>query len=126
MVGGRIGRSSEDDATMGSNGIMAVDERLSRLETTVATGFHEQIQRMDRLEDRMFALESKMDVFADAIRGDIKTVLEAVTAGTEEMRRRTEAIRKEHEADRRLMMSILNDHSHHLRAVEGRPPTATN
>ena len=107
---------------MANNDVMAVDERLSRLETTVATGFHEQGQRTDRLEDRMFALESKMDVFGDAIRADIKTVLEAVTAGTEEMRRITDAIRKEHQADRRLTMTILNDHSHRLRALEGRSP----
>ena len=60
---------------------------------------------MDRLEDRMLALENKLDVVADSIRADLKTVLEAVTAGTEEMRRITDAIRKEHQADRRLMMS---------------------
>ena len=110
---------------MAQDEITAVDERLSRLETTVATGFHEQGQRIDRLEDRMFALVNKMDVVADSIRADLKTVLEAVTAGTEEMRRTTAAIRKEHEADRRLMMSILGDHSHRMRALEGRGPTAT-
>ena len=81
---------------------------------------------MDRLEDRMLALENKLDVVADSIRADLKTVLEAVTAGTEEMRRITDAIRKEHQADRRLMMSILDDHSHRLRALEGRGPAATN
>jgi hypothetical protein len=136
---------------MANDDVMAVDERLSRLETTVATGFHEQGQRlsrlettvatgfrdqgarlthvegrMDSLEGRMFALENKLDVVADSIRADLKTVLEAVTAGTEEMRRTTDAIRKEHQADRRLMTSILDDHSHRLRTLEGRGPAATN
>ena len=110
---------------MPTEDIMAVDERLSRLETTVATGFHDHSQRFDRLEDRMFALENKLDVVADSIRADLKTVIEAVTAGTEEMRRTTAAIRKEHQADRRLMMSILDDHSHRLRTLEGRGPAAT-
>jgi archaellum component FlaC len=111
---------------MAIDDIMAVDERLSRLETTVAVGFHEQGQRIDRVEDRMFAVENKLDVVADSIRADLKTVLEAVTAGTEEMRRTTDAIRKEHQADRRLMMSILDDHSHRLRMLEGRDPAASH
>ena len=128
---------------MANDDVMAVDERLARLEITVANGFLENGTRMgglegrmgglearmgglegrmDRLEDRMSALESKVDVFADSIRADIKTVLEAVTAGTEEMRRTTDAIRAEHRADRRLMMSILDDHGHRLRKLEGRGP----
>ena len=101
---------------MANEDVMAVDERLSRLETTVATGFHEQGQRIERIEDRMFGLENKVNVVAESIRADLKTVLEAVTAGTEEMRRTTEAIRKEHEADRRLTRSILEDHSKRLRS----------
>ncbi len=117
---------------MATDDVMQVDERLTRLETTVANGFFESGQRtgrlegrMDRLEDRMSSLESKIDVFADGIRADLKTVLEAVTTGTEEMRRTTEAIRKEHEADRRLTRSILDDHTHRLRHLEGRNPATT-
>ena len=129
--------SSEDDVTMANDDVMAVDERLSRLETglsrletTVATGFHEQRQRTEHLEDRMFGLENKVNVVAESIRSDLRTVLEAVTAGTEEMRRTTDAIRKEHEADRRLARSILQDHSVRLQALEHRasapqPPAPT-
>ena len=150
--------------------VMAVDQRLARLEATVAQGFFEQgrrmgglegrmgrlegrvdglagrmdgldsrmdglagrmdrledrmdrlADRMDRLEDRMSALERKFDVFTETIRGDIKTILEVVTAGTNEMRRNTEAIRNEHAADRRLIFSILNDHSARLRSLEHPP-----
>ena len=118
---------------MANEDVMAVDERLSRLEATVAEGFHGNGKRfgdlegrMDRLEDRMFALENKLDIVADSIRADLKTVLEAVTAGTDEMRRTTDAIRKEHQTDRRLIMSILDDHRHRLRTLEGRGPAATN
>jgi glutamyl-tRNA reductase len=95
-------------------------KRVEQLEVTVRKGFEEFIGRFDRqdarhdghdsrsdrlegrmgrLEDRMHALENKLDVVADSIRGDIKTVLRAVTNGTEEMRRTTDAIRKEHQAD---------------------------
>lgn len=129
--------------------VMAVDQRLARLEATVAQGFFEQgrrmgglegridglagrigrledrmdrlEERMDRLEDRMSGLERKFDVFTETIRGDIKTILEVVTAGTNEMRRNTEAIRNEHAADRRLIFSILNDHSARLRSLEHPP-----
>ena len=118
---------------MTDDDIMAVDERLSRLEATVATGFFEQGQRidgiedrMDRLEDRMSSLESKLDVVADSIRADLKTLLEVVTANTGEKRRSTDAIRQEHAADRRLMRSILDDHSHRIRVLEDRKPTATD
>ena len=103
---------------MANQDVMAVDERLSRLETTVATGLHEHGQRIERIEDRMFALENKVNVVAESIRADLQTVLQAVTAGTEEMRRTTEAIRKEHEADRRLTRSILEDHPKRIRTLE--------
>jgi len=121
---------------MPNDDVMAVNERLARLEKTVAEGFFEQRQsfeshdgrfvsleaRMARLEDRIVAIDSKLDIFSEAIRGDLKTVLEAVTAGTDEMRRTTEAIRNEHAADRRLTRSILNDHAVRIRELERRNP----
>ena len=105
---------------MATDDVMAVDQRLAQLEKTVAQGFFDQSRRMERLEDRVSALDSKLDVFTEAIRGDIKTIIEVVTAGTDEMRRTTEAIRKEHAADRRLMRSILDDHSVRIRTLEHR------
>jgi hypothetical protein len=73
---------------------------------------------MNRLEDRIVAVDSKLDIFAESIRGDLKTVLEAVTALAGEMRRTTRAIRKEHETDRRLVKAILNDHAIRIRTLE--------
>ena len=84
---------------MPNEDVMAVDERLSRLEKR-CRGFYGNNQsftaldgrfttldgkvttlggRMGRLEDHMSALENKLDVFAES-RADIKTVLDAVVA----------------------------------------------
>ena len=105
---------------MPNEDVMKVDDRLSKLEKTVAEGFYANGQRFNALEDRVAALENKMDVVAESLRGDIRTVLDAVVANTDEMRRTTDAIRKEHEADRRLTRSILQDHSVRIRVLEGR------
>ena len=114
---------------MATDDVMAVDKRLAQLEQTVAKGFFDQsgrmntfASRMDRLEDRIGAVESKLDIVAESIRGDLKTVLDAVTANTDEMRRTFDAIRKEHEADRRLTRSILNDHAVRIRDLERSNP----
>jgi len=110
---------------MPKDDVMAVNERLTRLEKTVAEGFLDvrtffegHDARFVRLKDRMVALDSKLDVFSETIRDDIKNVLDAISAGTDEMRRTTQAIRKEHEADRRLMKAILTDHATRIRTVE--------
>jgi hypothetical protein len=125
---------------MPQDDVMAVNERLSNLEKTVATGFFDHGQkiarleeqmsagffehgrRIDRLENRMSALESKLDVVAESLRDDIRTVLDAVVGNTDEMRRTTQALRGEHEADRRLMREILNDHAVRIRSLERSDP----
>ena len=122
---------------MAKDDAMAVDNRVGKRESTVAKGFFDQGQRMGRLEDRMgrfedrmgrledrmAALDSKFDVFTESIRGDLKTVLEAVTALATEMRRTTRSIRKEHEADRRITKSFFLDHLSRIRTLEGRGAT---
>jgi predicted nucleic acid-binding Zn-ribbon protein len=118
---------------MAEDEVMKVDTRLARLEETVANGFfadHRHFDRLDgrmsRLEDRMSAIESKLDVVSEAIRADIKTILDVVTAGTEEMRRTTSSMQKEHQAERRLMKAILNDHAVRLSDVEQRTRDAAD
>jgi len=122
---------------MANDDVMAVDKRVARLESTMARGFFDHGRaiarladrvggvegRMGRLEDRMAALDSKFDVVAESLRGDIKAVLEAVTALAAEMRRTTTSIRKEHEADRRITKSVLLDHLARIRTLEGRGTT---
>ena len=77
-----------------------------------------------RLEDRMDALNTKIDVSTEAVRGDIKLVLERVDSLGAEMRREFATVRKEHQADRQLIFSVLKDHGMRLRALEstGPPP----
>ena len=115
---------------MANEDVMAVDERVANLEKTVARGFLDVKEhldthtgRLERLEDRMAALDSKFDVVSESIRGDIKTVLEAVTSLGAEMRRTTRSIRKEHEAGRRITKSVLLDHLSRIRSLEGRSTT---
>ena len=111
---------------MANDDVMALDDRVAKLENTMAKGFFDQGQRMDRLEDRMAALDSKFDVVSESIRGDVKAVLEAVTALGAEMRRTTRVIRKEHEADRRITKSVLLDHRTRIRKLEDGTPIAEN
>ena len=78
--------------------------------------------RMANLEDRMDALNTKIDVATEAVRGDIKLVLERVDSLGAEMRREFATVRKEHQADRQLIFSVLKDHGMRLRALESAAP----
>ncbi|MDP2322033.1 MAG: hypothetical protein Q8O42_22175 [Acidobacteriota bacterium] len=112
---------------------MTLDKQLAALEVTVAKGFQEQRQRLDkmdgrleehtrrfdRLEDRISALDSKLDVVAESIRGDVTTIRELVAGFMGEMRRTTDSIRKEHAADRRLTRLALADQAVRIRKIEG-------
>lgn len=113
---------------------MEINERIDRLEAKVDKGFadlnakadnHDKRmdgfeKQMDRFEDRLDRMNTKIDVATESIRNDIKIVIERVDGLAREMQHTTESIRKEHEADRRLMYAILRDHSTRIRALEGR------
>ena len=88
-----------------------VGERLSRLEDTVAKGFY-------RTDARLAAMSNKIDISVEALRGDLKSVMEILTAHIEEMRRTTESIRKEHAADREVLKLSLQDHTIRLEDME--------
>ncbi len=123
--------------------VMALDERLARLEVTVATGFNELGGRMGRLEASMDRLEgnmdrlearmgsrvgrlegrtdafnAKLDVSVETLDAKLQLVLERLDAHTREMRVWTEAIVNEHRADRRLMYAMLGDHRVRIEALE--------
>lgn len=102
-----------------------VAERLARLETTVAEGFHDTSTRLQdvqaRFEDlhaRIGALDNKFDVVSESLRDDLKAVREVLTAFIDESSRTTAAMRKEHAADRKLTKLVLKEHGGRLRRVE--------
>ena len=105
-----------------------VAERLAQLERTVAEGFHENTKQFDRVEARIGRLEARFDarfggldarldaldnkigVSVESLRGDLKTVVEILTAHIAEMRRTTESIRKEGAADREILKRAILNH----------------
>ena len=109
-----------------------VAERLARLEVTVAEGFHENSQQFEGVrselksvaqhfheaELRDIALSRKIDVATEALRGDLRNVMDAVTSLGEEMRRTTDSIRKEHAVDRALLTTAIENHAGRLHTLE--------
>lgn len=75
-------------------------------------------ERIVNLEDRTDALNIKIDVATEAVRGDIKLVLERVDSLGAEVRREFATMRREHQADRQLLFSVLKDHRMRLRVLE--------
>jgi uncharacterized coiled-coil protein SlyX len=126
--------------------VMAVDERLAKLEVTVAKGFEELgnrigsldsritglerrmeglegriarlEDRMARLEDRMDAFNEKLDVAVESLEGKMNLLLERMDLQIAEMRAWTTAVTREARADRRLMFSMLKDHRVRIEALE--------
>ena len=118
---------------------MDVDERLEkleaavvRLETTVSHGFSDLAKRiegfdrrmdgfdarLDRFDLRLEAMNNKIDVTAESLRGDIARVVDLVGGLTEHLDRTVGNMRREHDADRRLMYATLKDHRSRLASLE--------
>jgi hypothetical protein len=74
--------------------------------------------RMESLEDRIDALTAKVDIAADAIRGDLKLLLDRVESLGAEMRREIATVRKEHWSDHRVVASLVKDHGRRQEALE--------
>ena len=117
---------AEDDAMLPDT-VEKVAERLAHLEKTVAAGFHENTRqfnlaeaRFGGLDARLDALDNKIAVSVESLRGDIQTVLEALTAFTDEMRRTTASIRSEGAADREILKLALQDHGRRIHDLEKR------
>lgn len=88
-----------------------VAERLAHLEKTVAEGFYDT-------NARITALDNKLDVSVESLRGDLKTVIDVLTAHIDEMRRTTAAMRKEHAADRKILKLSLLNHERRIQTIE--------
>lgn len=99
-----------------------VAERLTKLEMTVATGFHEVAAGFHQVDQRFSAMSRKIDVNVEALRGDIQGVAETVAALAAEMRRRTDAIRQEHAAGREILRQGLTNHADRLHRLERSSP----
>ena len=108
-IGGLDARIGGLDARIGG-----LDARIGGLDGRVA-GLD---GRMARVEDRLDLLNRKMDVGFENVEGKVQTVLEHLDAFQGEMRRTTDAIVKEHRADRALIFEILKDHGLRIRAIE--------
>jgi len=111
--------------------VMALDERLARLEVTVANGFSEQSgritsleQKVDTLEQKFDALNSKLDVVSESLEDKIQLVLERLDSRTKEMLAATESMRREWRGDRRLMYAMLKDHRVRIDALEKPTPSS--
>ena len=88
-----------------------VAERLTRLEVTVAQGFHDA-------EQRDLALARKIDIQTEAIRADLRAAVDAMNAAAEESRRTADSLRKEHAADRAVLTVTLQQHARRLHDLE--------
>ena len=97
---------------------MAVDERVAKLEVTVAKGFQKLGDRMSRLEDRMDAFNEKLDVTVESLEGKMDLLLEHMNLHIAEMRATTTAITRGFRADGRLLYSMLKDHRVRIEALE--------
>jgi hypothetical protein len=117
--------AAKDDATM-TDTVEKVAERLARLETTVAEGFRDNGLRFQGIEARLDALDNKIDVSVESLRGDIKTVIEVVTALTDEWRRTADSIRKEGAADREVLKAALLDHGRRIGRLEDRVTSSSS
>ena len=67
-------------------------------------------------------MNGKLDVSVETLDAKLQLVLERIDAHTREMRVWTEAIVKEHRADRRLMYAMLGDHRVRIEALEQEVP----
>ena len=84
-----------------------IDARFSKIDA-----------RFNAMEMRLDALDNKIEISVESLRSDLKTVLDAVVAFTDEMRRTTSTLRKEHAADREILKLALQDHSIRLQDLE--------
>lgn len=103
-----------------------VAERLARLEKTVAEGFHGNTTEHRGLFAQLAALDNKIDVSVESLRGDIKTVIEVLTAVTDEWRRTADSIRKEGAADREILKLALLNHERRIQSLEDRATSSSS
>ena len=74
--------------------------------------------RMDRFDLRLEDMNTRIDVTAESLRGDMARIVELLEGVSAHWDRTIANMRKEHDADRRLMYSTLKDHRSRLATLE--------
>ena len=108
--------------------LLAMKEQLDGLARTVddlvATS-KEQLAEMERLsarvygvEDRIDAVNTRLDVGSDSLRNDLRLALERVDGLREYLERSREDDRRERAAERGWLFELVRDHNRRLRAIE--------
>jgi hypothetical protein len=108
--------------------LVAMKEQLDGLARTVgelvATS-QEQLAEMERLsariygiEDRIDAVNTRLDVGSDSVRNDLKLAFERVDGLREYFERSREDDRRERAAERGWLFELVRDHNRRLRAIE--------
>ena len=93
---------------------VSIDRRFD----TIDRQFGDVAKKFYEAEQRDAALSRKIDVATESLRGDIRTVLDAVSSLADELRRTTTSIREEHAADRDILRLAIEDHSRRLHRLE--------
>lgn len=91
----------------------------------VAGTSEEQLAEMERLsarvygvEDRIDAVNTRLDAGSDSVRNDLKLAFERVDGFREFLERFREEERRERNAERGLLFALVRDHNRRLRAIE--------
>lgn len=96
------------------NRLVRLDERLQGVEVRM-----ERVEeRMYGLEDRFDAMNTRIDVTRDELRGDIKLALERIDGLQEFLERSRTEEPKSRAADQGLLYALVKDHNRRLRALE--------
>ena len=75
-------------------------------------------ERVYGVEDRHDAALEKFDITAEALRADVKLVLEQIDNLRQQMEGGFASVNKVQMADRQLLYSLIKDHTRRLRAIE--------
>ena len=108
--------------------VETVEERLERLEGKVdalaetSKGLLMEMERLSTrvygVEDRMEALNTRLDVNVDGLRSDVKLAIERVDGLRQFIERSRDDDRNERAGDRGLLLALVRDHNRRLRAIE--------
>lgn len=95
-------------------GLEDVREGLAEVRTEMSA----MSDRIYGVEDQMEALNKRLDVGVESLRGDFKLAFERIDSLREYMERSREEDRRERAADRGVLFALVRDHNRRIRAIE--------